>query len=793
MDKYRRFRYMPCLPMGKNGTRLTASRENIDVSRNAAAEGIVLLKNDNNALPLANGESVALFGKATVEYIKGGGGSGDVYCPYIAGIFEGFAQKEAENRVKVYAPLLDYYKAYVKEAQKNVLTEEQIEHNWSIVNNMEFCQLRDDMTYDTFAGMHVPEPDVPDDLILSAAKEATTAIFTLSRFSAEGTDRRAVGGDYYLSDLEKSILNRLTESFKKVIIVVNSGAQICCEDFAENPKVQAVLFCWQGGMEGGIALADVLCGDVNPSGKLPDTVTTTYDAYPSKDEMAESFDYCRYSEDIYVGYRYFMTIPGMKKYIRYPFGYGLSYTEFAINGAVAGEENGKITVACTVTNIGKTAGKEVVQVYYSAPQGKLGKPAIALAGYAKTKLLAPGESQSLAITFDIYVMASYDDLGKIQKSAYLLEKGDYKLFIGNSSMNLTELSFAYKVEEDTVLQQLSPRCVPYELEKRLTADGTFEPLPTERIPLGSEPPRCEPYCHTDTAVRFDEVGNTITLSEFVNQFTEDELCAFLGGQPATGVCSTGCFGNVPRLYVPSVPTADGPAGLHLNTQIGIPTTAFPSSTCLAATWNEDLVFAMGAAAAAEIKENNIGVWLAPACNIHRNPLCGRNFEYMSEDPILAGKQVSAEIRGIQSQKIAVSLKHFACNNKEPNRYRNNSILSERALREIYLKVFEIAVKEAKPLTIMSSYNLINGTHTSENWDLLTGILRNEWGYDSMVETDWDVVSANADEVKAGNDLKMPRGSAQNLKDALEKGTITVDYLKQSVMRVLGMFLKLAED
>lgn len=792
MEKFARFNYMPCLPLGKDGKRVTASREHIDVSRAAAAEGIVLLKNEDEALPLKNGESVALFGKATIEYVKGGGGSGDVNCPYISGIYEGFEQKEKEGRISVYMPLIDFYRSYVKEGQKSVLTEEQISDNWTVVNNMDFCQLRDDMTYDTFAGMHVKETDVPDELVSAAAECCTTAIFTLSRFSAEGTDRRAVGGDYYLSDIEKSLLNKLTDKFEKVIIVVNSGAQICCEDFANNYKVKAVLFAWQGGMEGGIALTEVLCGDVNPSGKLPDTVTTTYDAYPSKDEMIESFDFCTYSEDIYVGYRYFTTVPGMKKYIRYPFGFGLSYTQFEIDGVIAGKSGNTITVACNVKNVGKVAGKEVIQVYYSAPQGKLGKPAKALAAYAKTKLLQPGEKQTLAVSFDIYTMASFDDLGKISKASYVLEKGSYSLFIGNSSENIEKIDYEFTAEEDIILEKLTSYCTPYELPKRLLADGTFEALPQEKKEAKYEAPKVSPYVHTETEVPFDKVGEEISLDDFINQMTVEEMIHIVGGLPSRGVCQTGFLGDVPRLGVPGIPAADGPAGLHLNRKTGVATTAFPSSTCLAASWNEELIYNVGRAAAEEIRENNIGVWLAPACNIHRNPLCGRNFEYMSEDPVLAGKQVSAEIRGIQSQKVAVSLKHFACNNKEPNRYRNNSILSERALREIYLKVFEIAVKEAHPLTIMSSYNLINGIHTSENWELLTGILRNEWGYEGVIETDWGVVSGHVGELRAGSNIKMPRGEPEELEKALENGEITTDHLKASAMIILNMFSKLGE-
>ena len=332
MEKYARFNYQPCLPLGKDGRRVTASREHMMLAREAAGEGMVLLKNINNALPLAKGEKIALFGKATIEYIKGGGGSGDVHCPYVRNIFDGFLEKERRGMVSIYRPLIDFYKEYVKEGQKNVLTQAQIDDIWSVVNAMEFCQKRDDMTYDTFARMHVPEAEVPDELIKSAAENADTAIITLSRFSAEGVDRRPQGGDYYLSDLEKDLIKKATALFKKVIIVLNSGAVLDCEDFADDDNVQGILFSWQGGMEGGMAIADILCGDVNPSGKLPDTITKGYDFYPGKDDFWECFDHVDYSEDIYVGYRYFETMK--KDAVRYPFGFGLSYTQFELSGAV---------------------------------------------------------------------------------------------------------------------------------------------------------------------------------------------------------------------------------------------------------------------------------------------------------------------------------------------------------------------------------------------------------------------------------------------------------------------------
>lgn len=785
MEKYARFRYQPCKPLGEDGRCVTASKKHTELSRCAATEGMVLLKNEDNALPLAKGEKVALFGKATIEYIKGGGGSGDVNCPYIHNIYDGFSSKD----VGIYMPLVDFYRDYVERESVNIPTQAQINATWDIVNAMEFCTKRDDMTYDTFASMHVKEPAVPDELIESAAEFADTAIITLSRFSAEGVDRRPIPGDYYLSDIEKDLIDKAGELFRKVVIVINSGAVIDCEYFAENDDVQAVLFGWQGGMEGGMAVADIICGDVNPSGKLADTIAKSYDCYPCKDDFWECFDHLDYTDDIYVGYRYFETIS--PECVRYPFGFGLSYSEFVIGNPVVCENDDKIIAVVEVKNEGNFAGKEVIQLYYSAPQGLLGKPAKELAAFKKTKLLQPGEKEMIMLSFDVEDMASFDDLGKVGVSAYVLEKGDYEFYIGTSVRDANKADFVYVVEDSYITDQLDSWCKPFKLKKRMLADGTFEELPTgeeeyyygENKPTGAVAPEKE--------VKFDLVGEEISMDEFVAQFTIEELMDFVGGQAPTGVANTGCFGGLKRLSVPAVATADGPAGLRLDVETGIPTTAWPCATLLACSWNPELIYDVGAAGGAEVRENNLGIWLTPAMNIHRDPLCGRNFEYYSEDPLLAGKCAAAATRGIQSQKVAVSVKHFACNNKEANRFGCDSRVSERALREIYLKGFEICVKEADPYTIMSSYNLINGQHTSESYELLTEILRNEWRFKGMVTTDWGVKNDPVKEVKAGNDMKMHCGYPEDLKKGLEDGRITRADLELCVKRILTMFTKLA--
>lgn len=793
MDKYARFRYQPCLPLGVDGRKVTGSPEHAELSRRAAGEGMVLLKNEGGTLPLKRGARVALFGKATVEYIKGGGGSGDVFCAYTHNIYDGFKLKEDEGKVSVFKPTAEFYKEYVKEAGKHIPTRAQIEKIWDRVNAMSFCKEKDDIIYDTFASMHVAEAHMPDELIAEAAANADIAIITLSRFSAEGVDRKAIPGDYYLSNTEKSLIDRVTAAFPNTVIVLNSGAVVDCEYFADNEKVGAIIFGWQGGLEGGTATADIICGDVNPSGRLADTIPVSYDAYQNAQEFLTGFEHLDYFDDIYVGYRYFETVPGAAEKVRYPFGFGLSYTDFEFSGAFCGESDGKIVAAVTVRNVGKVPGKEVVELYYSAPQGKLGKPARELAAFKKTKLLSPGESESLALSFDISDMASFDDLGKIKKSAFVLEKGAYSFHLGASVRATEKLKYEFVLNDDIIIKESKSLCRPTKLEKRLLSDGSFESLPTgEPVRSRGTHAEIEAKAPAET-VKFDEVGETITLDEFIKQFTVDELIDFVGGhQNQPGVCNTGAFGGMKRLNVPPLPTADGPAGLRLNASTGVPTTAWPCATLLACTWNTELIEEIGVAGGAELRENNLGVWLAPAMNIHRNPLCGRNFEYFSEDPLLAGKCCAADVRGIQSQKIAASVKHFACNNRESNRFECDSRVSERALREIYLRGFEICVREADPWTIMSSYNLINGSHTSVSYELLTELLRNEWGFKGAVTTDWGVHSNHSDEVLAGNDIKMGDGEPEELKAAFESGKITRADLEVSVKRILELTLKVAE-
>ena len=627
-------------------------------------------------------------------------------------------------------------------------------------------------------------------------------------------------GDFCLSVKEKEMIDTVKASFKNVIVILNVGGMVDTSWFAYDDQIQSALLALQGGIEGGLAAAELLVGDGNPSGKTVDTFAKSLDDYPSTYNFHESRNYVDYTEDIYVGYRYFETIPGAAEKVVYPFGYGLSYTTFDVETVSSGvvnsnctSETNKLYAKVRVTNTGKFSGKEVVQVYIAKPQGKLGKPAKELAAFEKTRELQPGESQLMILTWEINDMASYDDLGKVKKSAYVLEAGSYDIYVGTSVRDVTKADYSYILNHDVITEQLSAKLVPTSLPKRMLADGSYEALPqsepvdTDYSAIGNIDPsltegvapgqRAIPYFRFADGMAkngshdiMDVVEGRITLDEFVSELSIDDLIHLLGGQPNTGVANTFGIGNMPEYGIPSVMTADGPAGVRIAPEVGICTTAFPCSTLLACTWNPDVLEAVGRAGGEELKENNLALWLTPAICIHRSPLCGRNFEYYSEDPFVTGKLAGAMVRGIQSNNVGATVKHFALNNKETNRKNSDSRVSERAAREIYLKAFEMIVKNDNPWAIMSSYNMINGYRASESEDLLTGILRDEWGYEGMVTTDWWTCGEHYKETKAGNDLKMGNGYPDRVKKAYDKGAISRSEMETSVKRILGLILKL---
>lgn len=773
MEKWNRIKNLPCLPLGIDGKRLTGSKEHSDLSKSAANEGIVLLKNESNVLPLKNGSKVALIGKGCAGYVEYGGGSGRVSTKNCKTICDGFEEKVQQGKISLFMPLNDLYKESVKKQYESGVWKGKAH-----------------------------EPEQAKELIIKASETCDTAVITISRRTCEGVDVNLEKGDnaYSLWKSEKEIIDLATKLFDKIVVILNIATVMDVSWFADNPKIQSVVLLWNAGIEGGSAVADILCGDVCPSGKLTDTFADIND-YPTTETFLESEEYVEYTEDIFVGYRYFETIPNASKKVIYPFGFGLSYTEFSLENVKIQNTDKEITVTCDVTNIGNMSGKEVVQVYTSSPFGRLEKPAKELRAFAKTKSLMPNETQSIIIKFDIYDMASYEE----KTASFILEKGEYKVFVGTSVRDFAYTD-TFTIENDITVKQCVNRVTPRKLTKRLTANGSYKECEVSEydyIPEHTSWPK-KPTWSTEHILP-DLRGVTIpegrivlkdvaegknTIDEFIAQMSLEELITLAGGRPNRGVSNTYGMGDLESYGIPSMLTADGPAGLRIEPECEVYTTSWPCATMLACTWNTDLIEQVGKAGAMEVKENNFGMWLTPALNIHRNPLCGRNFEYFSEDPLLSGKMASAIIKGIQSVNISACIKHFCCNNKETNRYISDSRVSERALREVYLKGFEIALRESKPWALMTSYNIVNGRYTSENKELLSGILRDEWHYEGLICSDWCNYAEHYREILAGNNVRMPTGSSKRLIKAFESGLIKRKDLENNVKYVLELLLKL---
>ena len=579
MGKWRRILYHPNLPLGENGERVTASPEHVALSKNAAKEGMVLLKNEEKILPFAKGTKLALFGMGTFDYVKGGGGSGDVTVEYDVNLYEGF--KKLGDQVEICEDLADFYRDYLRQISDTFYLPGQ-----------------------------KPEPEVSDELCARVRAYTDTAVISISRFSGEGWDRDLKGhpvyelGDFYLSRAENAMVEQVKKYFSKIVVVLNVGGMVDTEWFCHEDRIQSVLLAFQGGMEGGTAAAELLCGMGTPGGKLTDTFARRLEDYPSTEGFHESEDYVAYTEDIYVGYRYFETIPGAAELVNYPFGYGLSYTKFRWNVLSAQQVDDNVRIMVNVENIGTYAGKEVIQIYVGAPQGKLGKAARSLVAFQKTRLLQPGEIQELTLEFPIYAMASYDDLGKVAKAAYVLEKGEYCFYVGNSVRNTVKLEGVFSLDEDRIIQQLHTKLMPNALEKRLLSDGSYEMLPmmdahqetTAGLPplsveeLETAYPTTRRLCllprerDKRDILWFDQVANgTVSLDAFMSQLSDEDLCHLVGGQPNLGVANTQGFGNLPAFGVPNAMTADGPAGVRIERKCGVFTTAFPCATQVACT------------------------------------------------------------------------------------------------------------------------------------------------------------------------------------------------------------------
>lgn len=788
------------------------------LARQAAAEGFVLLKN-NGALPLKN-KKIALYGMGARKTVKGGLGSGSVEERYSVNIEDGL--KNAGFEITTQKWLNDYDGEYAATYQEyHDMVEEKIA---GLTNPMEIIPLAHSFVYRYPSGRAITAEDI-------GQSDTDTAIFVLMRQAGEGNDRKLEQGDYYITDRERENLTILSENYAKVILVVNVGGLIDFGFLDEIPGIGAVVQFVQGGEEGGNALADVLSGKVNFSGKLADTVPMGYEDIPFGMEFSHlngDLDNEYYREGIYVGYRYY---DAFQRAVRFPFGFGLSYTTFATEAKAVRMEENRVCLTVQVTNTGGCSGKEVAQVYLSVPgSGEYQR----LVAFAKTGAIAPGDQETVEISFDLAGGAVYSE----KNAAWILNAGQYIVRVGNSSRN-TAPAAALSLARPVLLRQCRNCCAATDDLGELAAE--IEPAEVSGIPVLT----VDPAAFTTKIVDYTEPEMVETEQEkaILDGLTVEEQAEFLrggdlqnaprgtleihgaGGKTVTSLLDKG---------IRNVIFSDGPAGVNIVNRVhalpgggfapadiperynwgllgkgmkaklaSIPgpivyryATAWPVEMLLAQTWNAPLLRRIGEAVGKEMTAFGVTVWLAPGMNIHRNPLGGRTFEYYSEDPVLTGELAAALVSGVQENPGAgTSVKHFCCNNTEDNRNGISANVSERALREIYLKGFEIAVRKSQPATVMSSYNRLNHVYTANRHDLLTDILRCEWGFEGLVMTDWGSCHEGAGSAAlcagAGNDLVMPGGKwdKEQILDAVHTGVLSPQTVRRSACRVLRMMLK----
>ncbi len=763
------------------------------LARRTAAEGCVLLRNDGPVLPFREGAKVAVFGRSQFNYYKSGTGSGGlVNTGHVPSITEGL---ELSGAVTVDAALKAEYEAWIADHPFDV------GQGWA---NEPWYQ---------------EEMPLSPETVSAAAGRNDAAVVILGRTAGEDKDSSAVEGSYLLAQAERDMLESVCGRFDKVAVVLNTGGTLDMK-WVEEYKPGAVMYVWQGGQEGGLAVADVLTGKQAPGGRLSDTIAKDISDYPAAEHFgSESRNL--YPEDIYVGYRYFETFAPEK--VLYPFGFGLTYTTFQLtNQSISINSDGIVSFGVTVENTGSRPGREVIQVYVEAPQGKLGQPARSLCHFAKTKELAPGEQQGFCLFFSTNTLASYDDSGVTgHKSAWVLEGGEYTFYIG------TDVRSAKKVGsvtlEETVVEQLEEACAPVTPFDRLRPGASeggvytkaYEPAPLRTVaPMDRRSGKLVKAapCAGDKGYKLADVAEgKVSMDEFLSQLTDDDLCCIVRGE---GMCSpkvtpgtAGAFGGVTkRLLSFGIPTgccADGPSGIRMD--CGTHAFAMPNGTLMACSFDPELVGELYEYEGLELRKNKVDTLLGPGINIHRHPLNGRNFEYFSEDPLLTGRMAAAQLLAMQKYGVTGTIKHFACNSQEFHRHDVEAVVSERALREIYLKAFEIAVRDGKARSIMTSYNPINGLWSASNYDLLTTILHGQWGYEGMVMTDWWAKSNDegkegertntAAMVRAQNDLFMvvpdsgSNAMHDNSAEGLEKGTVDRSEYLRSAKNICSFLLQ----
>lgn len=753
----------------------------IDASARAVSEGIVMLKNDGT-LPLKKGGTAAVFGRIQLHYYKSGTGSGGmVNVSRVVGITDGLI----EAGYDIDRTLLDIYK------------------KWDDVH-----------PFDPGEGWgsepwSQEEMPLTDDIVRSAAQRSDTAIVIIGRTAGEEMDNRIEKGAFLLSDLEEDMLKKVTSAFRKTVVLLNTAGLIDM-GFMDRYMISSLLYVWQGGMVGGTGTAMVLTGKVSPSGKLTDTIAYNVSDYPS-DKNFGSGDMDVYAEDIYIGYRYFETFA--KDRVRFPFGFGLSYSTFSVTDAQASADGDSVTAHVTVKNIGTFPGKETVQLCFSAPQGKLGKPARELCGFEKTRTLRPGESETLTITVRLREFASYDDSGVTgHRYCLLLEQGEYRFFAGTDVRSAKEF-FSVEIPE-TVVKQCRSALAPVTAFSRMRNDGGS--IGFEEVPLCPDP---DPHSHaalpqelphyTGERIMLSDVYNgKNTLEEFTSQLTDYDLSCIIRGEgmgsPKVTAGTAAAFGGVSEelkaLGVPCGCCSDGPSGMRMD--CGTKAFSLPNGTLLASTFNRKLLTELFGFMGLEMHANRVDCLLGPGMNIHRHPLNGRNFEYFSEDPYLTGQIACAELHGMRTAGVTGTIKHFCGNDRETRRHFLDSVISERALREIYLRGFEAAIKQGGAKSVMTTYGLVNGVWTAASYDLTTNILREDWGFDGFVMTDWWAninrrgcppdKSDFAAMVMAQNDVYMvtPNGAecCDNTLKSLESGELKRSELQRCAMNVLRFLL-----
>ncbi|MEO9494550.1 MAG: glycoside hydrolase family 3 C-terminal domain-containing protein [Vibrio splendidus] len=782
---------------------LEAQKQLAPISRQAATEGIVLLKNSDSILPLQTSDTVSLFGRCQIDTYRSGTGSGGaVNVPYSVNALHGLHENP---NINLNLSLVEVYQRWVKDNPFNDGGGGWAVEPW----------FQDEMPLSTSA-------------VMDAAAKSNKAIIFIGRTAGEDQDNAQQQGSYNLTALEMQMLEKVTGHFDDVIVILNVTNIIdmsWVSSLKDARSIKAILYSWAAGMEGGHALADVLSGDVSPSGRLTDTIAHSLSDYPSSASFGNK-ERNLYQEDIYVGYRYFETFN--PKSVQFEFGFGLSYTNFsnklnALTILGSGSEQ-ELVFDIEVKNIGeKYSGKAVVQLYVESPQGQLGKPSRALTGFAKTPTLAPNETARVKVSFLLSSLASFDDSGKTgHPNSYVLEAGEYQFYLGGSVRQARLVDESIKVDELIVVEQLTEalapvtafkRLVPKEIGQNGVYSCDYESVPLRSVDLSerilSELPASIPFSDDKGIKLLDVKQGQANIEAFVSQMTVQQLATIVRGE---GMCSpkvtpgtAAAFGGVsPSLFdlgIPIVAAADGPSGIRMDS--GHKASQVPIGTLLGCTWNTELNEQLFYLVGKEMQANHIDTLLGPGINIHRHPLNGRNFEYFSEDPLLTGTMAASQVSGLRSAGVSGTIKHLVANDQETGRFDVDSVVSQRALREIHLRPFEIAVRQGRASSIMTAYNPINGHWAASNYDLNTTILRKEWGYKGIVMTDWwakmnDPIKGGSESrsytsfmLRSQNDLYMvvehdgaeSNASNDDTLQALENGTLSLGELQRSAINI----------